>query len=135
MSDTLKTRVVPTKYDADGLPYWESVLSPTENTVRAQCLVPPDKFVPIVFVPGVMGSNLRTVNPDRADGHKIAWRPDLAGPKDIARNAKARQKLLDAGNTVVDDAVQIGERTLISTTLERCSSPATAASCSTWKAS
>jgi hypothetical protein len=113
MVDNTALNIVPTKYDEEGLPYWESFLSPTANTTRAQCLVPPDKVIPIVFVPGIMGSNLKTVDAKKAGNLEIAWRPDVAGFWDIIRGAKDRQKLLDPSNTVVDDAIEVNKKVLV----------------------
>ena len=49
------------------------------DTVRHDITVPPGKVIPIIFLPGVMGSNLR-MSKQRQDGLKRpdnrAWRPD-----------------------------------------------------------
>ncbi|MEO7067367.1 MAG: hypothetical protein ABI114_10695 [Rhodanobacter sp.] len=62
------TRPVPTVMGTDGVPVARTITSPTDNTTRAQCKVPPHTVVPIVFVPGIMGSNLRD-----KDTHKNIW--------------------------------------------------------------
>lgn len=66
-------------------------MTETADTVRHDVGVPPAKVVPIIFLPGVMGSNLRmTVDRskeiDRKEGDKRpdrrAWRPDDIGAVD-----------------------------------------------------
>ncbi len=115
MKDTF--HIVPSSYDDDGFPVWRTPLTPAKNTTRAMILAPPDHVIPVIFVPGVMGSNLKVVraisnikrNPD-----DIAWRPDLAGIQNAALTAATRQQLLDATNTLVDKRVVIGGKCSIS---------------------
>ena len=57
-------------------------MTETEDTVRHDVRVPPGKVIPVIFLPGVMGSNLRFSNVrkeqlDRPDNR--AWRPDDFG--------------------------------------------------------
>ena len=73
MSKKEAARWVPTRYKIENgksKPYWESVCSPENFKVRARCLVPPQDVVLVVFVPGVMGSNLRSKSNRRG-----AWIP------------------------------------------------------------
>lgn len=54
-------------------------LTDTSDTIRHDVTVPPGKVIPVVFLPGVMGSNLRMSKKrqdelERADNR--AWRPD-----------------------------------------------------------
>lgn len=54
-------------------------LTETTDTVRHDVTVPPGKVIPVIFLPGVMGSNLRMSKTrqkelDRPDNR--AWRPD-----------------------------------------------------------
>ncbi|WP_313706535.1 hypothetical protein [Massilia sp.] len=62
------------------------------DTVRHDVVVPPGKVIPVIFLPGVMGSNLRMSKKrqnqkelDRTDNR--AWRPDdlmtFSGQKDV----------------------------------------------------
>ena len=61
------------------------VMTKTDDTVRHDVTVPPGKVIPVIFLPGVMGSNLRLskVRQDalrRTDNR--SWRPDdIAGSK------------------------------------------------------
>src|SRR5699024_5915730 len=66
------TRHVPMITDEYGLPYAQLWFSPVENKVRACCVIPPDTVVPIVFVPGVMGSNLKTRQKIKLHGQEVA---------------------------------------------------------------
>ena len=73
MNDTVKERHIPVSYDSRGNPCWKSVMTPPDNSV-ALCYMVPDRIIPVIFVPGVMGSNLRErgANPKRA----VRWRLD-----------------------------------------------------------
>ncbi|MEA9982582.1 hypothetical protein QN374_12070, partial [Herbaspirillum sp. RTI4] len=97
--------VVPTSYDDEGFPFWSTPLTPTEDKRKALVLVPPTQAIPVIFVPGVMGSNLKLINgirkPDKKPG-ELAWRPDAATYKEASMNAASRQKILDPKNTQVD---------------------------------
>ncbi len=102
------TRWVPTRYKVENgrsKPYWESVCSPESFKVRARCLVPPQDVVLVLFVPGVMGSNLRSSR-NRAS----AWIPPngmLEGNAEHNRRknqtAAARQSQLSPHTTEVAD--------------------------------
>ena len=74
-----KTRTVARSYDEDGLPVWHSQTSPTSMTTRAECLMHPDRIIPVIFVPGIMGSNLASIDAERSLKIKNIWRPDLMG--------------------------------------------------------
>lgn len=54
-------------------------MTKTDDTIRHDVTVPPGKVIPVIFLPGVMGSNLRLSNErqkklDRPDNR--SWRPD-----------------------------------------------------------
>jgi hypothetical protein len=100
--------IVPKSYDDDGVPVWSAPLTPTANTKRAMILAPPDHVIPVVFVPGIMGSNLKVkgLSPLRK-ADDIAWRPDVAGLKNAALSAASSQQLLDPNNTLVDKRVTV----------------------------
>jgi hypothetical protein len=88
-------------------------MTETADTVRHDVTLPPPKVIPIILLPGVMGSNLRmTVKRseelDRKDGDKRAdrraWRPDDFGAVDTMvgndignwfKNATPAQRQLD----------------------------------------
>ncbi len=107
MSDTdTATRLVGTGWDEHGNDTAQSVLTGTNLKVRALCLTTPDLVVPILFVPGIMGTRLKIKNQPKG----MAWCPPestLDGLaqvfKHLIKSAADRQKLLDPGNTEVDD--------------------------------
>ncbi|MDY7576820.1 hypothetical protein RGU70_00570 [Herbaspirillum sp. RTI4] len=97
--------VVPTSYDDEGFPFWSTPLTPTEIKKKALVLAPSSQAIPVIFVPGVMGSNLKLLNGidllDKKSGD-FAWRPDFAAYDEAALDAASRQLLLNPGNTRVD---------------------------------
>ncbi|KQN56980.1 hypothetical protein [Erwinia sp. Leaf53] len=44
-------------WDDNGQVYFEIPFHPKEKNHVAVCLKPPDKVIPVIFIPGVMGSN------------------------------------------------------------------------------
>jgi hypothetical protein len=69
----------------------------------------PKRVLPIIFLPGIMGSNLRMSAQRQNEAHKkdnIAWRPDSLGITNIRKNAKTspreRQLQLDPLQTTID---------------------------------
>lgn len=109
MSET--TRPVPTHLDKHGVLVAKSIFSPTSNTVRAAVTIPRPDVIPIVFVPGIMGSNLKAKadiqfrrRPIIKAGEKI-WNvdTDMTIVKAwLGRNAAARQLLLNKDAVLVD---------------------------------
>lgn len=102
---------------------WEvnSFLSSAEYTIRGMGLMPPNKIVPVIVVPGIMGSNLRAKRQPRLGridderNKKVgpgepAWRPPN-GAREGYRASKDwdnfsprdRQLLLDRATLEVDD--------------------------------
>ncbi|MBU1424455.1 MAG: hypothetical protein KKH12_10370 [Gammaproteobacteria bacterium] len=112
MSGEKTKNVVHMTYDKDGYPTWHTELSPEENTTRATCIVPPDTVIPVVFVPGIMGSNLKFKNNERPKSlqNDIAWRPDsmkyTAWTFGNLSPAK-RREILNPGITELDDSGEI----------------------------
>lgn len=56
-------------------------MTETSDTIRHDVTVPPGKVIPVIFLPGVMGSNLRMSterqnDPDLKRSDNRAWRPD-----------------------------------------------------------
>ncbi len=132
--------VAPLTYDKDGVPLADAPFTDKGDTKRYAVIVPPSKVVPVILVPGIMGSNLKlkSLPPGfeekrYATGAKArwewppveattvgwgdqAWRPgDGAGF--MARRfwpleAAERRRLLDPANTEVDDRESIPESAL-----------------------
>ncbi len=55
----IKNRVIPAVIEEDGARTYTSVLSKPDGS-KAQCNMVADRIIPVIFVPGVMGTNLQT---------------------------------------------------------------------------
>lgn len=97
------------------LPFWpetggkitEGFATPKEDRHPQRVSVPPKRVLPIIFLPGIMGSNLRMSAERQRElkkGNNIAWRPDRK--KDAAamllEKPATRQLRLDPDQTEVD---------------------------------
>jgi pimeloyl-ACP methyl ester carboxylesterase len=100
----------------DGSWTGRTVLTPTSLKTRGLFTMPPSKVVPVIVVPGIMGTNLRAVNDpsklakDAIKAGEEAWRPPngaIAGMNAARmwrkRDPSTRQKLLNGGTLEVDD--------------------------------
>ena len=115
------TRPVNSAVKKDGMVVAKSVISPTSFKKRAEVLVPPRKVIPVIFIPGVMGSNLRVKTgrdaPVKAsykqanekytpktwtpsEGGSMAWRMKFYPPA-------LRQVILNQDNAEVDDGGEV----------------------------
>lgn len=99
-------RLVPTAWDEVGNDVMQSVLTGKSMKVRALCLTTPDVVIPIVFVPGIMGTRLKV----KGRIKDAAWFPPDGGweslvlaLRHIGRTAADRQRLLNPATTEVDD--------------------------------
>lgn len=91
------------RQDGKGKVTYSGGLTDARFTDPVRLVLPPTKVLPVIFVPGIMGSNLM----DR-DGNKV-WRLDttLGAPVGLARKmafsgAAARQRLMHPDRTEVD---------------------------------
>ena len=89
--------------------------TPATVTAGQKVRVRPTRAIPVIFLPGVMGSNLRIASeermrllkrdPNEAESN-IAWRPDNLGVMNVSENADRsaaqRQLILDPDTTAVD---------------------------------
>lgn len=111
MTEPVK-RVIPATFDNRGNPSWHSRMSPPDNSV-AVCNMVPDRIIPVVFVPGVMGSNLRQrkADPDKA----VRWRLDSKGSAGAwalaTRNARFRKEYLNPTVMEVDPEGKVSDQT------------------------
>lgn len=83
------------------------VTTPVVDKRKVHVRVPPGKLIPIVFLPGIMGSNLRLSKARQAQikrADNISWWPDKTGDALSRRNASAaeRQMRLDPDEVEVD---------------------------------
>lgn len=111
------TRPVATQFGPDGTPYALLRMSPTDNRVRARVTAPARNVIPILFVPGIMGSNLRAKQAitDRKSGLDVKrgdaiWRIDSGfkfGLRWLGKDAATRQLLINKDVLEVDPAGQV----------------------------
>ncbi|MBN8752405.1 MULTISPECIES: esterase/lipase family protein [Variovorax] len=92
-----------------------AVTTPVSDKRKIRVRVPPGKLIPIVFLPGIMGSNLRLTRErqellKRTDN--LAWGPDKKGDAFTRRTASAaaRQMRLDPDAVEVDIYEATGEK-------------------------
>lgn len=106
MSESTVFRLVRTEFDERMTPRAQSSTSPTECKIRALSLWPGRALVPIIFIPGIMGSNLRNTKQGAN-----AWVPpngileklgELGGR--LTQSPEARQKQLTANDCEVFEA-------------------------------
>jgi PGAP1-like protein len=102
-------RVVTARYDKRGDPRWESQTSSPDDTF-ALCYMVPDRIIPVIFVPGVMGSNLKGTG--SAAGTK--WRLDGATSMLpwLGKGAADRKATLTPATMEVDDEGALPDGTL-----------------------
>lgn len=71
----------------------------------ATCILPPIKTIPVIFIPGVMGTNLKNKK------GKSIWRADWIKGADtlplVWKNGNERRELLNVDTTAVDDRGKI----------------------------
>jgi pimeloyl-ACP methyl ester carboxylesterase len=103
----------------DGTLRVSGTTSPVGLTSRQGVPLGPTKVIPVIFVPGIMGTNLVTVPKDPGEQPEIAWRPPngtVAGLDEAKkwgkRGPKIRQYLLDPDTTAVDDSgpIEVGSK-------------------------
>jgi hypothetical protein len=100
---------LPAQQNAGAARKAEGFATPKQDK-KPQCArMLPKRVLPIIFLPGIMGSNLRMSAQRQKELHKkdnIAWRPDSLGAANIKKNAdsppRERQLQLDPLQTTVD---------------------------------
>ena len=88
----------------------EGYATPTQDPTPQVCHFTPKRVLPIIFLPGIMGSNLRITDEARqrmiGQGNNIAWRPDDIGLTNASEHSNAspenRQLRIDPKTTAVD---------------------------------
>lgn len=100
---------------------WKAVsyMSSVDFTIRGLALMPPNSIVPVIVVPGIMGTNLKAKSKPRSDKEvnqavergKPAWRPPNTAPGGLwdafawdQLMPAERQFLLDPDTLEVDDS-------------------------------
>ncbi|ARB27373.1 alpha/beta fold hydrolase [Pseudomonas tolaasii] len=124
MTDTPSApRVAPMTYNARGNPVHTWTLTPSHITDPVHCILPPDGVLPVIFVPGIMGSNLKS-KPEEQEGGESeeeavpVWRLDAGfvgknmwlALNWINKKAGIRQKLLHPDRVEVDNQGAVPKR-------------------------
>lgn len=120
MIEATESNCVLLGYDKFGHPLYKAIATPKDKEQWLKLYKMPDRVIPVVFLPGVMGSNLMS-----PDGKSI-WKVDGTWSMKswLVRGAEERKKLLDPTKTVVDPSGKIEpespeERLLFSSRRER----------------
>jgi pimeloyl-ACP methyl ester carboxylesterase len=117
--------IPPPRPDCDGNLRGTVTLSPKSCTTRAAVPIPPTKVIPVIVVPGIMGSNLCAIRAARKNKilnpGEAAWRPPngtKAGLNEATlwkgRDPSTRQQILDPetlevdGTGAIDGASELG---------------------------
>ncbi|CNJ01321.1 lipase family alpha/beta hydrolase [Yersinia intermedia] len=108
MAETSEKIIVPPAYDENGRLYYPLIPAASIKDQIAVCYKVPDRAIPVIFLPGVMGSNLKTK--DNSDSDKL-WRLDSGGSAAgwLFKGANKRKKLLDPTTVVVDPAGRVDD--------------------------
>lgn len=98
---------LPTKPEKIGGKLAQGFTTPCQDKTPQVHCVPPKRVLPIIFIPGIMGSNLRMSADRQADLRKknnIAWRPDNLFETVPMKDASAaeRQVRFDPSETELD---------------------------------
>ena len=96
-------------WDENGRCYWDGILLQTrKKNAIARLMLPPTKAIPVIFLPGVMGSNLMSTQDDETP----IWRGDseITVLRDwMNKSAKRRRILLNPDTTRIDNRGKISE--------------------------
>ncbi|WP_338509567.1 hypothetical protein [Pseudomonas trivialis] len=116
-------RVAPMTYNARGNPVHTWTLTPSHITDPVHCILPPDGVLPVIFVPGIMGSNLKSKPAEQEDGEQgeegvPVWRLDAGfmgknmwlALNWMNKKAGIRQQLLHPARVDVDNEGAVPER-------------------------
>jgi hypothetical protein len=120
MIEATESNSVLLGYDKFGHPLYKVIATPKEKEQWLKLYKMPDRVIPVVFLPGVMGSNL--MNPD---GNQPVWTVNgITSMLPWIGRGPAKEKLLDPTKTVVDPSGKIEtespeERLLFSSRGER----------------
>ncbi|NYH23033.1 esterase/lipase family protein [Paraburkholderia bryophila] len=107
-------RRVPLQFDDNGDPIFHSVTSPECFKPHALGVMPPKHVIPVIFVPGIMGTNL-CANGKAQKAGTTAWAPPngaMAGLGEWRRRKKQtpteRQEQLMPDRVMVDPSKKVG---------------------------
>ncbi|MBA3597385.1 MAG: hypothetical protein H0W40_08405 [Methylibium sp.] len=109
MTEKTIERLITPAYDRRGNPQWKSIMSAPDASVAVVNMIP-DRIIPVIFVPGVMGSNLKGIG--RAAGVDWTLNSNLSMLPWLARGAQRRKQTLTPATMEVDDRGVIPTGTL-----------------------
>ncbi|MDM3310526.1 hypothetical protein [Citrobacter sp. Cb223] len=103
MNEATESNSVLLGYDKFGHPLYKVIATPKDKEQWLKLYKMPDRVIPVIFLPGVMGSNLMS-----PDGKSI-WKVDGTWSMKswLVRGAEERKKLLEPTKTVVDPSGKI----------------------------
>ncbi|AXE36076.1 esterase/lipase family protein [Chromobacterium phragmitis] len=95
------------KIGKNGVRHSEGSLSPNVADTQQNHYLAPDRVIPVIFIPGIMGSNLRMTAERQQrlkSSNNVAWSPDRKEDSllQAADSPRTRQLRLDPEATVVD---------------------------------
>ncbi|MFC0228695.1 lipase family alpha/beta hydrolase [Serratia aquatilis] len=97
--------IVLPQYDENGRVYYKTPIARADQNLVAVCPKVAEKVIPVIFLPGVMGSNLKN-----QEGEGI-WHANFYQGIDallwLLNSSKERIQLLDPETTIVDDSGKI----------------------------
>ncbi|ATA25247.1 hypothetical protein BIY26_19540 [Brenneria goodwinii] len=108
MSDPTKIIKIYPTFDKSGNAIYELYSYPKGSNIELQCQVYPTRVIPVFFIPGVMGSNLKA---KEKMGDRV-WRLDSLGGIALTwfgASAEERKRLLNPTETEVDDGGKVDE--------------------------
>jgi len=90
--------------DEQGLLVYKMQLRPDAENAEVYLAKVPDRVIPVIFVPGIMGSNLCSTKKNKRNKFKKIWRLDgvLTLLPWAFRGAKTRRELLEPNSVQVD---------------------------------
>lgn len=108
-SSSSKTYIMP-EWDENGKLHWLGIQNQKKSeNAKAVLLQPPLKTIPVIFLPGVMGTNLMS---NKASQTEAIWRGDSMGGvffKWAGKDGDRRRKLLNPDTTKVDNRGDIDQ--------------------------
>ncbi|MBG5917770.1 lipase family alpha/beta hydrolase [Providencia stuartii] len=92
------------QWDENGKCSWINIqLQRKSLNAEAKCIVPPTKVIPVIFIPGIMGTNLKK---SKEQGNESVWRGDHLPSvlfKWAGMSGQTRSELLNPKTTFVDN--------------------------------
>ncbi len=96
------------KWNEHGKCYWDAQTQHESLNARANLILPPTKAIPVIFLPGVMGSNLMSTD----GNHSKIWNGDDLIDTFLEwrrKNGETRRTLLNPDSTVVDNSGKVSQ--------------------------